>query len=96
MGTGGPTAMVLTELVGILVNNALAIAKIGKIEGVFKAEMTGLCGEMGGLKADIQRVESTLTSELKRVEGVLGAKIDGLTVRVKALADAHHAPLVKG
>jgi hypothetical protein len=29
------------------------------------------------------------------VEGVLGAKIDGLTVRVKALEDEIHSPLLK-
>ena len=34
-------------------------------------------------------------SEIGRVEGVLGAKIDGLAVRMKALEDEIHSPLVK-
>jgi hypothetical protein len=34
-------------------------------------------------------------SDLARVEGVLTAKIDGLSVRVKALEDEIHSPLVK-
>jgi DNA-binding transcriptional regulator of glucitol operon len=34
-------------------------------------------------------------SEISRVEGVLGAKIDGLTIRVKALEDEIRSPLVK-
>ena len=78
LAAGGPIAMVLTVLIGILVNNALAVAKIGRIEGVLKAEM--------------QRVEGSLTSELKRIEDVLTGRIDGLAVRVKALEDAIHSP----
>jgi hypothetical protein len=85
---GGPIAMVLTVLVGILVNNAITKAhinrleiKIDKVEGVVTSEM--------------KRVEGVLTSELKRVEGVLGAKIDGLDARVKALEDEIRSPLVK-
>jgi len=62
LAAGGPIAMVLTVLIGILVNNALAVAKIGRIEGVLKAEM--------------QRVEGSLTSELKRIEGVLTGRIE--------------------
>jgi hypothetical protein len=34
-------------------------------------------------------------SEISRVAGVLGAKIDGLTLRVKALEDEIRSPLVK-
>lgn len=34
-------------------------------------------------------------SEIGRAEGVLGAKIDGLSVRVKHLEDEKHPPLVK-
>ncbi len=46
-------------------------------------------------KAEIGRIEVGFTSELKRVEGVLSAKIDTLTVRMKALEDEIHSPLVK-
>ncbi len=63
---GGPIAMVLTVLVGILVNNAITKANI-----------------------------AALRSGLLRIEGVLGAKIDALTVRVKALEDEMLSPLVK-
>jgi hypothetical protein len=63
---GGPIAMVLTVLVGILVNNAITKANI-----------------------------AALRSDIQRIEGVLGTKIDALTVRVKALEDEIHSPLVK-
>jgi hypothetical protein len=46
-------------------------------------------------KAKIGRVEGEVKAELKRIDGVLGAKLDGLTVRVKALEDEIHSPLVK-
>jgi hypothetical protein len=36
---GGPIAMILTVLVGILVNNAVTGAKIDKIEGIVRAEL---------------------------------------------------------
>ncbi len=99
---GGPIAMILTVLVGILVNNA-----------VTKANFAALRSEIGGLKSDIgraegslrsnlQRVEGSLKSELagvrsvvQRVEGVLAAKIDGLAVLGKALEDEIRSPLVK-
>ena len=63
---GGPIAMVLTVLVGILVNNAITKANI-----------------------------AVLRSDIQRIEGVLGAKLDGLSLRVKALEDELHSPLVK-
>jgi hypothetical protein len=63
---GGPIVMVLTVLVGILVNNAITKANI-----------------------------AALRSGLLRIEGFLSAKIDALTVRVKALEDEMHSPLVK-
>ncbi len=63
---GGPIAMVLTVLVGILVNNAITKANI-----------------------------AALRSDIQRIEGVLGAKLDGLSLRVKALEDELHSPLVK-
>lgn len=47
---GGPIAMILTVLVGILVNNAVTGAKIDKIEGIVRAEL--------------QRVEGVLTAKL--------------------------------
>ncbi len=78
MVAGGPAAMILTVLVGILVNNSVNKANIE------------------GLKSDIRRVEDSLKSELQRVEGVLTAKIDGLSTRVKALEDQGRATLVRG
>ncbi len=113
---GGPVAMVLTVLVGILINNAVGKANFAGVKAEMaglgsqmdglrsglkaemaglRSEMAGLRSEMTGLKSDIQRVEGTLTSELKRVEGVLGVKIDALTMRVKSLEDEIHSPLVK-
>lgn len=72
MVAGGPAAMILTVLVGILVNNS-----------VIKANIEGLKSDIrrveDGLRADIQRVEDGLKSELQRFEGVLTAKIDGLS-----------------
>jgi hypothetical protein len=38
---------------------------------------------------------AALRSDIQRIEGVLGTKIDALTVRVKALEDEIHSPLVK-
>jgi len=85
---GGPIAMVLTVLVGILINNAVG-----------KSNMAGLKSEIqrveGILTSELKRAEGELKSELKRIEGVLGAKIDALTVRIKALEDEIHSPLVK-
>jgi len=107
---GGPIAMILTVLVGILVNNAITKAhinrleiKIDKVEGVLTSEMERVEGlltsEMkrveGLLTSEMKRVEGVLTSEMKRVEGVLGGKIDGLDMRVKALEDEIRSPLVK-
>ena len=96
---GGPIAMILTVLVGILVNNAITKAhinrleiKIDKVEGVLTSEMERV---EGLLTSEMKRVEGVLTSEMKRVEGVLGGKIDGLDTRVKALEDEIRSPLVK-
>jgi len=63
---GGPIAMVLTVMVGILVNNAITKGNI-----------------------------AALRSDILRVEGVLGSKIDVLAARVKSLEDEIHSPLVK-
>ena len=79
--TGGPIAMILTVLVGILVNNRLLKSEIGRVEGE--------------LRADVRRVEDGIRAELGRVEGVLTAKLEALTARVKALEDELHSPLVK-
>jgi hypothetical protein len=38
---------------------------------------------------------AVLRSDIQRIEGVLGAKLDGLSLRVKALEDELHSPLVK-
>ncbi len=46
-------------------------------------------------KAEIGRVEGELKAEVKRTDGVLGAKLDGLTVRVKALEDEIRSPQLK-
>ena len=105
--SAGPLAMILTVLVGILINNAVTKAHIARVEGTLTSKIDGLGSEIkrvegtltskiDGLGSEIKRVEGTLTSEIKRVEGVLGAKIDGLSVRVRALEDVQHAPLVKG
>ncbi len=128
---GGPIAMVLTLLVGILINNSTTKANlaglksdvdrvegilksdiaglksdIDRVEGTLKSDITGLKSDIArvegtlnsditGLKSDIARVEGTLRSEMQRVEGVLGVKLDGLAVRLKALEDEVHSPLVK-
>lgn len=96
---GGPIAMVLTVLVGILVNNAVTKANIegvrsdlGRVESTLRSELQRV---ENTLRSELQRVEGILRSELQRVEGVLSAKLDGLTVRVKALEDEVHSPLVK-
>ena len=57
-------AMVLTVMVGILVNNSVTKAHIDRVE------------------IKIDKVEGTLASDLRRVEGVLGTKIDALAVCV--------------
>jgi hypothetical protein len=100
---GGPIAMVLTVLVGILVNNAVGNAKADKRDGVLRAEIQRLEGIRkadsdrleGVFKSELRRVEDGFKTELRRVEGVLSAKIDTLTARVKALEDEVRAPLVK-
>jgi hypothetical protein len=96
---GGPIAMVLTVLVGILINNAVGKSnmaglksEIQRVEGILTSELKRAEGE---LKSEVKRIEGELKSELKRIEGVLGAKIDALTVRIKALEDEIHSPLVK-
>jgi transposase len=91
--------MVLTVLVGILINNAVGKSnmaglksEIQRVEGILTSELKRAEGE---LKSEVKRIEGELKSELKRIEGVLGAKIDALTVRIKALEDEIHSPLVK-
>jgi hypothetical protein len=54
---GGPVAMILTVLVGILVNNAVTAAKFDKMEGVLKAEIKRL-------EREVQRVEGILSVKL--------------------------------
>ncbi len=46
------------------------------------------------MPVEIGRVEGELKAEIKRVNGVLGAKLDGLTVRFKALEDEIRSPLL--
>jgi hypothetical protein len=87
--SAGPLAMILTVLVGILINNAVTKAHISRLEGTINSKIDGLSSE-------VKRVEGILTSEFKRVERVLSAKVDGLSIRVRALEDAQHSPLVKG
>lgn len=40
-------------------------------------------------------MKDVFKSEIGRVEGVLSAKLDSLTIRVKALEDEVHSPLVR-
>jgi len=47
------------------------------------------------LQADNARIESTLQSEIQRVEGVLSAKIDNLDLRIKRLEEKIRMPLIK-
>jgi len=47
------------------------------------------------LQADNARIESTLRSEIQRVEGVLSAKIDNLDLRIKRLEEKIRMPLIK-
>ena len=96
---GGPIAMVLTVLVGILVNNAVTGAKIAGLERGLAGEMEALSARMDGLEASLNArmdgLEASLKAALQRVEGVLSARIDTLSVRVKSLEDQVHSPLVK-
>jgi septal ring factor EnvC (AmiA/AmiB activator) len=62
--------------------------------GGVRAEIGSVRAEIGSVRAEIARVESTLRSELQRVEGVLSAKLDGLSARVKVLEDEGRRPLV--
>ena len=92
---GGPIAMVLTVLVGILVNNAVTGAKIAGLERGLGGEMKPLGWEMKALEARMDALESSFKSELQRAEGVLAARIDTLTARMKSLENQVHSPLVK-
>ncbi len=85
---GGPIAMVLTVLIGILVNNSATKANINSL----RSDIQRVEGE---LRSDTQRVEGVLRSDIQRIEGVLSAKLDALIARVKALEDEVHSPLVK-
>ncbi len=80
---GGPAAMILTVLVGILVNNSVNKANIEGLKSDIRRVEDSLRADIrrveDSLRADIQRVEDGLKSELQRVEGVLTAKIDGLS-----------------
>jgi len=111
MVAGGPAAMILTVLVGILVNNSVNKANIEglksdirRVEDSLRADIQRVEDSLradirrveGSLRADIQRVDEGLKSELQRVEGVLTAKIDGLSARVQVLEDQGRATLVKG
>jgi hypothetical protein len=99
--------MILTVLVGILVNNSVNRSNIEGLKSDLRRVEDSLRSELGGLRSDIQRVEDSLRSDLQRVEdslrsdiqrveGVLTAKIDGLSTRVKALEDQGRSTLVKG
>ncbi len=60
--------------------------------------MLNFLGLMAGFFWQGKRFDDTkdvFRSDLLRVEGVLTSKIDGLAVRVKALEDEIHSPLVK-
>jgi hypothetical protein len=107
---GGPIAMILTVLVGILVNNSVNKANIEglrsdlqRVEGSLRSELQCAEGSFrselqrveGSFRSELQRVESSLRSELQRVEGVLTAKLETLSTRVKALEDQGHSALVK-
>jgi len=70
------------------------IASVRSEIGGVRAEVGGVRAEIGSVRAEIARVESTLRSELQRVEGVLCAKLDGLSARVKVLEDEGRRPLV--
>ncbi len=100
-----------TVLVGILVNNSVNKAGLEGLKSDIRRVEESLRSDIRrveeSLRSDIRRVEDTLRSdiqhgddglksELQRVEGVLTAKIDGLSTRVKALEDQGRATLVKG
>ena len=74
----------VTVLIGILVNNRQLDSLRNEMNARFEA-----------MNQVILRIEGELRSDLDRVEGVLTVKIDALAVRVKALEDAIHSPLVK-
>ena len=51
--------------------------------------------QLDSLRNEINARFEALGQALLRVEGVLTVKIDALSVRVKALEDAIHSPLIK-
>jgi hypothetical protein len=100
MVAGGPAAMILTVLVGILVNNSVNKAGLEGLKSDIRRVEESLRSDIrrveDTLRSDIQHGDDGLKSELQRVEGVLTAKIDGLSTPVKALQDQGRATLVKG
>ncbi len=64
---GGPIAMVLTVLIGILINNSSTKSEIARVEGTLKADM-------GSLRSELQRVEGVLGTKLD----VLAARVKAL------------------
>jgi hypothetical protein len=92
---GGPIAMVLTVLVGILVNNSVNKSNIEALRSDLRRVEDTLRTEIRILQADNARIESTLRSQIQRVEGVLSAKIDNLDLRVKGLEEEIRLPLIK-
>jgi hypothetical protein len=85
----------VTVLIGILVNNRQLDSLRNEMNARFEAMNQVILRIEGELRSDLRRIEGELRSDLDRVEGVLTVKIDALAVRVKALEDAIHSPLVK-
>ncbi len=64
---GGPVAMILTVLVGILVNNAIGKAHFTRLEGKIDGVERVLKSDIHRLEGKIDRVEGVLKAEMQRV-----------------------------
>jgi uncharacterized protein involved in exopolysaccharide biosynthesis len=103
MIAGGPAAMILTVLVGILVNNSVNKTNIEglksdlqRVEGSLRSDLlrvedsfrSDLQRIEGSLRSDLQRIEGSLRSDLQRVEDSLRSELQRVEGVLTAKLDA--------
>jgi hypothetical protein len=68
---------------------------IGIPSALFALNFIGVLASAYWQVKRFEDMKDMFKSDIKRVEGVLSAKIDGLSDRVRDLEDEIHSPLVK-
>lgn len=75
--------------------NSQLYLSIGIPSALFALNFLGILGAAFWQTKRFDDFKDVFKAELGRVEGVLTAKLDGLSTRVKALEDEMHSPIVK-